>query len=79
MAERKHHRGGPASALPSRDDIWQAATLLIGVYGREAMEYADTRRTEQQACGDSAGAETWTLIVSQIEHLLRDAPAARLH
>lgn len=79
MAERKHRKGGCANAQPSRDDIWQAATLLIGVYGRDAMAYADTRRTEQQACGDSAAAETWTLIVSQIEHLLRDAPAARLH
>ncbi len=65
--------------MPSRDDIWQAATLLIGVYGRDAMEYADVRRSEQHENGDMAAARTWHLIISQIEHLLQGAPATHLH
>lgn len=65
--------------MPSRDDIWQAATLLIGVYGRDAVEYADDRRNERQEHGDDAAAQTWHLIISQIEHLLQGAPANHLH
>lgn len=79
MAERKRRTTEQAAASPSRDDIWQAATLLIGVYGREAMEYADHRRSERVEHGDEAAAQTWNLIVSQIEHLLADAPATHLH
>lgn len=65
--------------MPSRDDIWQAATLLVGVYGRDAVEYADIRRSERQELGDTEAARTWHLIISQIEHLLQNAPAATLH
>jgi hypothetical protein len=65
--------------VPSRDDIWQAATLLIGVYGRDAMEYADCRMNERQEHGDAAAAQTWHLIISQIEHLLEGAPVSHLH
>lgn len=79
MAERKRRIEDPPAQGPSRDDIWQAATLLIGVYGRDAVEYADFRRSERQELGDAAAAQTWHLIVSQIENLLKDAPAARLH
>ena len=79
MAERKRQVPCGDGAVPSRDDIWQAATLLIGVYGREAMEYADGRRSERQESGDATAAQTWNLIVSEIEHLLQDAPAGSLH
>jgi hypothetical protein len=79
LAERKRTKRLPAGGTPSRDDIWQAATLLIGVYGRDAMQYADGRRSERQEIGDVTAARTWNLIASQIQHLLQDAPAARLH
>ena len=79
MAERKRNIGRAGGDMPSYDDIWQAATLLIGVYGRDAMEYADGCRSEQHENGDMAAAQTWHLIISQIEHLLRGAPATHLH
>jgi hypothetical protein len=79
LAERRRHKVRPECGGPSRDDIWQAATLLIGVYGRDAMEYADDRRSEQHEHGDLAAARTWHLIISQIEHLLQGAPVAYLH
>lgn len=69
----------PAGGLPAQEDIWQAANLLIGVYGRYAVEYADGRRCERQENGDLDAARTWHLIISQIENLLYGAPAARLH
>lgn len=79
MAERKRRFEHSGSDLPSREDIWQAATLLVGVYGREAAEYADGRRSEQEEIGDRDAAQTWRLITSQIQHLLQSAPAASLH
>ena len=83
-----HKTGNVLNALPKSaqpkakralHDIWQAATLLIGVYGRDAANYADGRRTEQEQIGDSDAARTWTLIASEIEHLMHTAPAAHLH
>jgi len=68
-----------ADAAPAREDIWQAANLLIGVYGRDAVAYADGRRSERQENGDLDAARTWHLIISQIERLLHGAPIARLH
>ena len=79
MAERKRSVCKSGADLPSRDDIWQAATLLIGVYGREAVHYADGRRSEQEEIGDSDAARTWNLIASEIEQLMETAPAAQLH
>ncbi len=61
------------------DDIWQAATLLIGVYGRDAVMYADHRRGERQELGDLDAAGTWNLIACEIEHLMRTGPAVNLH
>ena len=79
MAERRRHIVRAECEGPSSDDIWQAATLLIGVYGRDAVEYADIRRSERQENDDMAAAQTWHLIISQIEHLMRTAPATHLH
>lgn len=79
MAERKPNLRYGKNEAPSRDDVWQAATLLIGVYGRDAMEYADSRRSERQESGDVAAAQTWNLIATQIEHLLQVAPTTHLH
>ncbi len=79
MAERKRFAPRNADNPPSRGDIWQAATLLIGVYGRDAMEYADSRRSERQVNGDLAAAQTWNRIAGQIAHLLQGAPAGNLH
>jgi hypothetical protein len=79
LAERRRHGLRPPSDGPSSNDIWQAATLLIGVYGQEAVAYADHRRDEQHRLGDFDAAETWSLIVSEIEQLMRTAPASHLH
>ena len=79
MAEVWQQEAPAEASGPSRDDIWQAATLLIGVYGREAAAYADERRNERQDNGDQVAAETWTLIVAQIEQLLQIAPRSQLH
>ena len=79
MAERKRFAPRNADNPPSRGDIWQAATLLIGVYGREAAAYADGRRSERQEYGDHTAARTWHLIASEIEHLMGTAPAHALH
>jgi hypothetical protein len=65
--------------VPSGDDILQAATLLIGVYGRDAAAYADGRRSEVETCGDAVATRTWQSIVTQIEHLLQSAPVTQLH
>ena len=65
--------------MPEQHDIWQAASLLIGVYGRDAVEYAHGRRSERQESGDLEAARTWYLIGAHIEDLLRGAPTARLH
>jgi len=79
LAERRRQIPQPESAGPSSNDIWQAATLLIGVYGRDAVAYADHRRSERQEDGDIAAAQTWNLIVAEIEQLMRIAPTSHLH
>jgi hypothetical protein len=53
--------------------------LLIGVYGRDAVAYADHRRSERQEHGDLDAARTWNLITCEIEHLMSTAPAISLH
>jgi hypothetical protein len=68
----------PGDVAPSsRYDIWQAASLLIGLYGHEAPGYADGQRTEHQAAGDSGGTVVWDLILREIDRLLDSAPALR--
>lgn len=79
LAERKRNRIRAEHGKPSREDIWQAATLLIGVYGRDAAAYADDRRSERQEHGDLTAARTWHLIVSEIEQLMGTAPSHALH
>ena len=79
MAERRRQIPRPECAGPSSNDIWQAATLLIGVYGRDAVAYADHRRSERQEHGDLVAAQTWNLIVAEIEQLMRIAPTSHLH
>jgi hypothetical protein len=43
------------------------------------MHYADSRRIERQDNGDLTAARTWHLIVSEIEHLMGNAPTHALH
>jgi hypothetical protein len=56
-------------------DAWQAASLLVGLYGPKAVDYANGRRERVRRNGDLAAARTWDLIVSQVEHLLHGAPS----
>ncbi len=79
MAERRRRKVRSGCGEPSSDDIWQAATLLIGVYGRDAAAYADHRRSERQEHGDLNAARTWNLIASEIEQLMVTAPSFHLH
>lgn len=65
--------------LPASYDAWQAASLLVGLYGPNAARYADDRRAQVQQTGDWVATKTWDLIVSEIERLLRTAPAGPLN
>jgi hypothetical protein len=55
--------------MQTRYDVWQAASLLIGLYGHQALGYAITRRDMLRAEGDVAGSETWNLIGFKIEEM----------
>ncbi len=55
--------------MQTRYDVWQAASLLIGLYGHQALGYAITRRDALRTEGDVAGSETWDLIRFKIEEM----------
>ena len=60
--------------MPKPYDVWQAASLLVGLYGDEAIGYAVTRRHRHQVERDQTGKETWQLIEFQIKHLIGKSP-----
>ena len=64
---------------PSHHDIWQAAALLVGVYGSQAVDYATERKNRLHRENDFAGTKTWGRIVDQIVSLLHAAPTSPLH
>ncbi len=68
-----------AQRQPSNADIWQAASLLIGVYGRQAADYARQRRDRLADGEDGPGAMVWELILSRIEGLVLCAPPRNLN
>jgi len=51
-------------------DAWRAASLLVGLFGNDASNYAAGKLARCLAARDLAGATTWSLIQSQIEMLL---------
>ena len=55
-------------------DAWQAASLLVGLYGESAAEYANARRRRVQQNGDLVATRTWDLIVSEVKRLVKAAP-----
>ena len=59
---------------PKDYDAWQAASLLVGLYGDSATDYANGRRTRERQSGDWMATRTWDLILSEIERLLSAAP-----
>jgi hypothetical protein len=59
---------------PTGYDIWQAASLLVGLLGADAVIYAGGRYSAASETDDSAAGETWQRIACQVEHLLRTAP-----
>ena len=63
----------------SNYDIWQAASLLVGLYGEEAAPYAAARGEHHHLEGDMTGAATWSLIATEIEDLLRLSPLVSTH
>jgi hypothetical protein len=57
---------------PKAQAAWQAASLLVGLFGREAGDYAAEKLLRCLAANDLDGATTWSLIESQIDLLLTD-------
>ena len=60
---------------PTNYDAFQAAALLVGLYGADATDYAEDRQARVRENGDWAATRTWDLIASEIERLLRAAPS----
>ena len=52
------------------NDAWQAASLLVGIPGNDAGNYAAERLARCVATRDLAGATTWSLIESNVDLLL---------
>jgi len=52
-------------------DAWRAASLLVGLFGNDASNYAAEKLARCLAAHDLPGATTWSLIESQIQSLLR--------
>jgi hypothetical protein len=63
-----------ASQRPTSYDVWQAALLLVGLLGADAMSYAGGRCSAASETDDPATGKTWQRIACQIEHLLGTAP-----
>ena len=59
---------------PKDYDAWQAASLLVGLYGGSAANYAIDRRTRERQSGDWMATRTWDLILCEVERLLSAAP-----
>ena len=55
---------------PLANDAWQAASLLVGILGNDAGNYAAGRLARCMATRDLAGATTWSLIESHVDLLL---------
>jgi hypothetical protein len=74
-AEAPAPAGSPA---PAESDVWQAATLLIGLYGAGALEFAAARIDElpETAARDRA---TWDRISVKLGELLCTSSPARRH
>lgn len=71
-AQRDRTQAG-ASAMPDEVDIWQAASLFVGVYGVRALHVAATRLAEIDDDGDHER-QVWSRIMLRIGELLCDAP-----
>ncbi len=59
---------------PTSYDVWQAASLLVGLLGADAISYAGGRASAASETDDPAAGKTWQRIACQIEHLLGTAP-----
>ena len=55
-------------------DIWQAASLLIGLYGTEALDVAAARLSEVGSEGGT-DRQTWDRIVVKVSELLCTSPS----
>jgi hypothetical protein len=65
---------GSASALPDEVDIWQAASLFVGLYGVRALHVAAARLgdLDEEAERDR---QVWNRIIARIGELLCGLPA----
>jgi hypothetical protein len=63
---------------PDERDIWQAASLFIGLYGSRALHVAATRLSEldEDARRDR---QVWNRIIIKIGELLCASPALETH
>ena len=63
-----------ASRRPTSYDVWQAASLLVGLLGADAVSYAGGRYSATSETDDPDVAKTWQRISGEVDHLLRTAP-----
>jgi hypothetical protein len=59
-----------ADLMHMHHDAWQAAALLVGLFGNDASSYAAAKMARCLTARDKAEATTWSLISSQIDLLL---------
>lgn len=59
---------------PTSYDVWQAASLLVGLLGADAVIYAGGRYSAASETDDPRACKTWRRIACQVEHLLSTAP-----
>lgn len=75
----RNNSGSGLEIQPSSDDIFQAAALLVGVYGPQAVDHAVQQKDHLDGRGDQPGVMVWELILSRIEVLLHYAPPRNLN
>ena len=63
-----------ASQRPTSYDVWQAASLLVGLLGADAVSYVGGRHSAANETDDPDVAKTWQRISCEVEQLLRTAP-----
>lgn len=63
-----------ANQRPTSFDVWQAASLLIGLLGADAVPYVGGRYSATSETDEPDVAKTWQRISCEVEHLLSTAP-----
>ena len=64
--------------MPEETDIWQAASLLVGLYGSKALDVAAERLSELEE-EESTDRQVWDRIIVKVNELLCSGPALQRH